>query len=92
MKKRLIHENKIMMEDNSDTKWQCDDNIVVSPNDGDVVDEEDQEGLWELKASPAWEEEDDDDENDNENGKFDPTEERRLSGTDPVSLWGDILS
>ena len=55
-------------------------------------DEEDQEGLWELKASPAWEEEEDDDENDDENGKFDPTEERRLSGTDPVSLWGDILS
>ena len=90
MKKRLIHEKKIMMEDNSDTKWQCDDNIVVSP-DGDVDDEE-QEGLWELKASPAWEEEEDDNGNDDENGKFDPTEQRRLSGTDPVSLWGDILS
>ena len=92
MKKRLIHEKKIMMEeDNSDTKWQCDDN-VVSPDDGDVDGDEEQEGLWELKASPAWEEEDDDDDADNENGKFDPTEERRLSGTDPVSLWGDILS
>ncbi len=43
--------------------------------------EDEQEALWELKISPAWEEED-----------FDPTEERRLSGTDPVSLWGDILS
>ena len=85
MKKRLIHEKKIM-EDNSDTKWQCDDDIVVSHDDGDVDDEE-QEGLWELKASPAWEEDDDD-----ENGRFDPTEQRRLSGTDPVSLWGDILS
>ncbi len=84
MKRRLNHDKKIM-EDNSDTKWQCDDIVVVSPDDGDV-DEEEQEGLWELKASPAWEEDDDND------GKFDFAEERRLSGTDPVSLWGDILS
>ena len=27
-----------------------------------------------------------------EDGTFDPAEERRLSGTDPESLWGDILN
>mmetsp|Transcript_15862 Transcript_15862/g.23731 ORF Transcript_15862/g.23731 Transcript_15862/m.23731 type:complete len:285 (+) Transcript_15862:156-1010(+) len=45
-----------------------------------VEDEEEQDALWELKTSPAWEEEDDVEE-------FDPTKERRLSGTDPISLW-----
>ena len=49
--------------------------------DGDVVE---QEALWELKTSPAWEDE--------EEEEFDLTKERRLSGTDPVSLWGDMLS
>ena len=46
-----------------------------------IAEEDEQEALWELKTSPAWEEE-----------EFDPVKERRLSGTDPVSLWGDILS
>lgn len=54
-------------------------NIVEGEED------DEQEALWTLKTSPAWEEEEDGEE-------FDPTKERRLSGTDPVSLWGDILS
>ena len=36
-----------------------------------------------LESKLPWEEED--------GGTFDPAEERRLSGTDPESLWGDIL-
>ena len=43
--------------------------------------EEDEEDL--LAQKLPWEEED---------GVFDPAEERRLSGNDPQSLWGDILS
>lgn len=37
-----------------------------------------------LESKLPWEEED--------GGTFDPAEERRLSGTDPESLWGDILN
>ena len=38
---------------------------------------------WDLLDEKLpWEEED---------GDFDPAEERRLSGSDPYSLWGDII-
>ena len=53
-------------------------------NHFNIVEEEEQEALWELKTSPAWGEK--------EEEEFDPAKERRLSGNDPVSLWGDVLS
>jgi len=70
-----------------------------------VLEAKEREALWELKASPAWKEEEDEqnellelktspafeEQEDDENIMFDPTEERRLSGTDPISLWGDVL-
>jgi hypothetical protein len=44
----------------------------------------DESSTWNLLADKLpWEEED---------GKYDPAEERRLSGSDPLSLWGDVLN
>jgi hypothetical protein len=42
----------------------------------------DESSAWDLLDSKLpWEEEDSD---------YDPAEERRLSGSDPLSLWGDV--
>ncbi|KAL3809689.1 hypothetical protein ACHAXA_004240 [Cyclostephanos tholiformis] len=44
----------------------------------------DESSTWNLLYGKLpWEEED---------GKYDPAEERRLSGSDPFSLWGDVLN
>lgn len=44
--------------------------------------DDDDDDEWDmLNQKLPWEEED---------GTFDPAEERRLSGTDPYSMWGDI--
>ena len=44
----------------------------------------DESSAWDLLDSKLpWEEED---------GDYDPAEERRLSGSDPLSLWGEVLN
>ena len=43
------------------------------------------DGLHLLDEKLPWEVDDDDD-----GSEYDPAEERRLSGNDPCSLWGDI--
>ncbi len=48
----------------------------------DILGEDDNNGWDLLDKKLPWEEED--------GSTFDPTEERRLSGADPFSLWGDI--
>jgi len=86
MEERLRMKKKDVLDDTAAMTNDVENDLqqLLMDNCNIVEEEEDeQEALWELKTCPAWEEEE---------GEFDPTEERRLSGTDPVSLWGDILS
>ena len=78
MKRDVLFDEKNKNDDVEDGLQQ------LLTNHCNIVEEDEQEALWELKTSPAWEEE--------EEEEFDPAKERRLSGNDPVSLWGDILS
>ena len=85
MEERLRMKNDVLFDCSTKNGVEDDLQQLLTDHCNIVEDEEEQDALWELKTSPAWEEEDDVEE-------FDPTKERRLSGTDPVSLWGDILS
>jgi len=85
MEERLRMKNDVLFDCSTKNGVEDDLQQLLTDHCNIVEDEEEQDALWELKTSPAWEEEDDEEE-------FDPTKERRLSGTDPVSLWGDILS
>ena len=78
------HKERLRKEEAQERKMEEVLRMKKDVFDARVVEDDLQEALWELKISPAWEEDDDE--------EFDPTNERRLSGTDPVSLWGDILS
>jgi len=83
MEERLRVKNDVLFDCSTKNGVEDDLQQLLTDHCNIVEDDEEQDALWELKTSPAWE---DDEE------EFDPTKERRLSGTDPVSLWGDILS
>jgi len=82
MEERLRMKNDVLFDCSTKNGVEDDLQQLLTDHCNIVEDDEEEDALWELKTSPAWEEEE----------EFDPTKERRLSGTDPVSLWGDILS
>lgn len=83
MEERLRMKRDVLFDHDDETKNDdVEDGLQqLLTNHCNIVEDDEQEALWELKTSPAWEEE-----------EFDPAKERRLSGNDPASLWGDILS
>ena len=84
MEERLRMKRDVLFDGDDEKNDDVEDGLQqLLTNHCNIVEEEEQEALWELKTSPAWEEEEE---------EFDPAKERRLSGNDPVSLWGDVLS
>ncbi|EED96101.1 predicted protein [Thalassiosira pseudonana CCMP1335] len=76
----LLEQYCLVDENGDDGLAEVFDRCDLNGNDEKEDNEEDDTALWNaLDRSNSW-----------EDGVFDPAEERRLCGSDPLSMWGDF--